>query len=192
MGAAGVGVVVLVSVETLALVLHHSRATGTDKLVLLGIANHSGDGGAWPSVATLARYANVTERNVRKALDRLTRAGEVVIHQQQGGTATMRDHERPNRYDVMVSCPPGCDRTASHRVRDLPDAPAGLWIEGVSPATAEPSIEPSSNPLAVATDSYDRARDVAPPCSTCSLAADECRRREATSGHVYNPRGGRA
>jgi len=156
------------SVEAMALVLHHSKATGTDKVILLGIANHMGDGGAWPSVATLARYANVTERNVQKSLGRLVRLGELAIDRQAGGTSKTRDHERPNRYDVLVACPWTCDRTMNHRPRPLPKAQADLWTNPpspatppvtddtpspvtddtppVSPATPEPSREPSMNP----------------------------------------------
>jgi hypothetical protein len=108
------------SVEAMALVLHHSRAKGTAKLVLLGIANHQGDGGAWPHVATLARYANVTERAVQDAIAKLVKAGELAVHAQAGGPRYMPDHERPNRYDVLVSCPITCDRTTNLRNRSYP------------------------------------------------------------------------
>jgi hypothetical protein len=103
------------SVEQLAAVLHHSAATGTDKLVLVGIANHAGDGGAWPTVRTLARYANVSPRQVQKALGRLIASGELTRHVQAGGSAGWDDYTRPNRYDVHVACPDWCDRTAHHR-----------------------------------------------------------------------------
>ena len=42
------------SIELMSLVLHHSVAQPTHKLILLGIANHQGDGGAWPSIETLS------------------------------------------------------------------------------------------------------------------------------------------
>jgi len=147
----------------MALVLHHSRAKGTDKLVLLGIANHAGDGGAWPAVETLARYANVDERTVRRTLAKLVQLGELAVHTQAGGTHTTRPGYRPNRYDVLIACPATCDRTANHRTKPLPTSPADLWITGLTPtsplvsggtpasggggtpASAEPSIEPSTN-----------------------------------------------
>ena len=103
------------SVEHLAVVLHHSKAKGTAKLVLLGIADHQGDGGSWPSVSRLATYANVTERNVQKALSWLVSAGEVTIEVQAGGDHRIEDHQRPNRYEVLVTCPQHCDRTPQHR-----------------------------------------------------------------------------
>lgn len=104
------------SVEAMAAVLHHSKATGTAKLVLLGIANHDGDGGAWPTVATLAKYANTSERGTQKAIARLVELGELRVDRQQGGTADYVDALRPNRYHVLVRCPTGCDGTTRHQV----------------------------------------------------------------------------
>lgn len=194
------------SVEALSIVLHHSRATGTAKLVLLGIANHAGDGGAWPSVATLARYANVHERNIQRAIDQLVALGELARHVQDGGLSHMKDHHRPNRYEVLVTCPATCDRTSSHRIRPLPTAQADLWTAGValappggagatrgvadsSPggvalAPPEPSYEPPTNLVPTAS----RTVTTGGTCSVCSLSAEECMRREATSGHGYTPR----
>lgn len=211
------------SVEHLAAALHHSRAKGTAKLVLLGIANHAGDGGAWPSVATLARYANVTTRNVTKALASLQSLGEIRIHYQAGGLADMADHRRPNRYDVLVSCPPWCDKTPNHRdTRPSAGPQATLWINppsqstppvgidtpplshatGVplSESTPKPSVEPSDNANASGPAlTTDRARVTNPEflaatsgpprvCDQCTLTEHECRRRAATSGHVFQPR----
>lgn len=183
------------SVETLAIVLHHSKAKSTDKLVLIGIANHAGDGGAWPSIATLARYANVSERTVQRAVDALARLGELHVERQAGGTPGMKDWQRPNRYDVTLSCPPGCDRSVSHRVKPLASAPAQLWIEGVTPVSPgdthvtggvtptspggvtptspEPSIEPTSNHNDPAASTTDHAHAIVPGwCDECGLTFD--------------------
>lgn len=105
------------SVESLAIAMHHSKAKGTTKLVLLGIANHDGDGGAWPSVATLARYANCKARQVQYAIDTLIKLGEIRRDLQGGGDNRMQDHLRPNRYHFILRCPPNCDRTKQHRTR---------------------------------------------------------------------------
>lgn len=100
----------------MAMVLHHSKAGGSEKLVLLGIANHDGDGGAWPSVATLARYANVEPRAVKKLITKLVERGEITKEMQGGGTRAMPDYTRPNLYHIKVVCPPECDRSAQHRI----------------------------------------------------------------------------
>lgn len=99
----------------MAAVLHHSQATGTAKLVLLGIANHHSDNGAWPTLATLATYANVSVRQVQRDLARLETLGELYREVQAGGTHDQPDRYRPNRYYVMVGCPPSCDRSFNHR-----------------------------------------------------------------------------
>ena len=104
------------SIESMTIALHHSRAVGTPKVVLLGIANHDGDGGSWPSIATLTKYAGVSRGNVQKAIVRLEELGEIRRYVQDGGTASMLDHLRPNRYEVTLRCPPGCDRSRSHNV----------------------------------------------------------------------------
>ena len=104
--------------EAMAIALHHSRSSGTTKLVLLGIANHDGDGGAWPSLATLATYAGgVSERTVSRAISELVELGEVSVERNAGGLRNCRDDRRPNLYHFLLSCPPECDGSKNHRVR---------------------------------------------------------------------------
>lgn len=187
------------SVESLAGVLHHSRAKGTAKLVLVGIANHDGDGGAWPTIATLAKYANVTERNVQKSIDKLVSLGELAVHLQAGGTLDASDHTRPNRYDVLVSCPPWCDRTTQHRdtrqsrqshlrgvASDTPPV-SRTTPPPVSPATPKPSIPTKLTPVPDSTT--DRARSCA-VCSAPSRTTCEDRQRKLASDdrHSYAAR----
>lgn len=148
------------SVESMAIALHHSRATGSARLVLIGIANHDGDGGAWPSIATLAKYAAITPRNVQKAIQHLERLGEIRRHVGAGGTHLTADHMRPNLYQFILRCPVSCDRSSRHRVQgetapvvlfDPPSqATGGVGSDGgtpvatdrggVSQATPEPSL----------------------------------------------------
>ena len=106
------------SVESIAIALNHSRSRGAAKLVLIGIANHDGDGGAWPSVATLARYAGVIPRNAQKAIDHLESLGEISRLRGQGGNHLTAEHMRPNLYRFLLRCPSDCDRTSQHRTRN--------------------------------------------------------------------------
>jgi hypothetical protein len=196
-----------VSIEAMAVVLHHSRARGTDKLILLGIANHSGDGGAWPTIETLARYANVEERSVQRGLNALVKLGELVVHPQSGGNSGTRPDRRPNRYDVIVACPATCDHTMNHRHIPLPTAPADLWITGVTPASPRDNGVTPTSPgrgdahvtLTVPKEPTTQvgrdltvpgaARDITMPnCSVCSRTHDECLRRQHVSGHTYAPK----
>lgn len=136
----------------MAIALHHSRATGTAKLVLIGIANHEGDGGAWPSVATLAKYANVTVRNVQTALAKLEELGEIRRFIQQGGDWRTQNAQRPNRYEVTLTCPPECDRTTAHRCAGqatptgVSEATPGVGgdTRGVSESTPKPPVNPTT------------------------------------------------
>lgn len=192
------------SVEAIALVLHHSRARGTAKLVLIGIANHDGDGGAWPSIATLSKYAGCSDRAVQRALRELIGLREVAVHRQAGGPREMRDTARPNRYDVLVQCPPTCDRTRHHKVTEPSPQPVQtLWTDGVTPASPgdtsvtggvtpaspggvtpaspEPSIEHDPEAAVVERVTTERAR----PCPTCGASgAEEC----ATASGRDHPR----
>jgi hypothetical protein len=127
--------------------LHHSRATATAKVVLLGIANHDGDGGAWPSIDTLARYANVTRRNVQKAIETLVRLREIEVVLQGGGPSSIADSHRPNLYRVILECPSTCDRSKNHRHRSA--ARLNLFEGGVSNPT--PGVESDASGVSVAT-----------------------------------------
>jgi hypothetical protein len=96
------------SIEAVSLVLNQSKATGRAKLVLLGIANHLGDQGAWPSIATLARYANASERSVKRDLQELVELGELKIELQNAPT---KQQYKTNLYWITI--PAGVTTEAS-------------------------------------------------------------------------------
>jgi len=141
------------SVEKIAAVLHHAPIGGTAKLLLIGIANHEGDGGAWPAIATLARYAGVNERNARKMMQKLVETGLIDTITRDGRTSV---------YRTLIECPANCDRSTNHRMtpvasdtpvfRDPPTPVAGDRGTPVAsdPRTViEPSLEPSLKTLSV-------------------------------------------
>jgi hypothetical protein len=88
------------SIEVMTTVLNHSKATGRAKLVLLGIANHQGDQGAWPSIETLARYANASQRSIMRDIQELEEMGELIVER---NAAPIRAQYRPNLYWVNVA-----------------------------------------------------------------------------------------
>jgi hypothetical protein len=102
----------------MSIALHHSRAKGAAKLVLLGIANHDGDGGAWPSIKTLAKYAAVTDRQVQKILKDLEELGEIRRHLNEGGDRRTSEYERPNLYEFLLACPEDCKGDKNHTSLD--------------------------------------------------------------------------
>ena len=143
------------SIESMSAALHHSKATGAARLVLIGIANHDGDGGAFPAMATLAKYANINLRNARLAVRRLEELGEIRTLTNGGALPGRPTIYQPNRYEVLIRCPYFCDGTKNHRdnrqallsevAGDLSSetsAVAECMPEG-SPATSKPSFNPS-------------------------------------------------
>lgn len=90
-------------------VLYHAKVGGSAKLILLGIANHEGDGGAYPAVDTLARYANIDRRQTQRILRNLENQGLLISTMRKGSS---------NLYRVAVQCPENCDRTTNHRLID--------------------------------------------------------------------------
>jgi hypothetical protein len=133
------------SAEAVTVVLHHSQSEGTAKLVLWGIANHHSDQGAWPSIATLAKYANIKERRVQQIIRELASSGEIAI-EEQGGFG--QQQYKTNRYLILLTCPADCDGTLQHRtgvqsvtVRGAISDHQGCNLEssGVQPTAPEPN-----------------------------------------------------
>jgi hypothetical protein len=114
----------------------------------------------------------------------------------------MQDWRRPNRYNVLLSCPTTCDRTVQHRELAPFTTQADLWIEGatptspgdahvtggvtptspggVTPTSPEPSLEPTMNK-----GLESNARRT---CDVCSLSEVGCKARP-NSGHSFTPKG---
>ncbi len=81
----------------------HSESRGTTRLVLLAIADHDGDGGAWPAMATIARKANCSPRRAQECVRELVKMGELRVHERGGGTLQTPSWERPNRYEITIT-----------------------------------------------------------------------------------------
>lgn len=155
------------SIESMAMALHHSAAKSTDLLILLGIANHDGDGGSWPAIATLAKYARCSERRVTQGIQTLEIMGEITVARNAGGTHTTRNSYRTNHYTILLRCPSDCDGTTQHRPRGEQTSPGvkesapGVNTPsppGVKPASPESSLEPYTQPSISADDA-----DAPPP-----------------------------
>lgn len=99
-------------------VLHHSQAVGTSQVVLMGIAYHMGkDGlnGCWPSQSTLAEYANVSVRQVQRAIDNLVKLGELEV--ETHGAWKKGSAAQTNVYYLANLCPDTCDGSLNHKNR---------------------------------------------------------------------------
>jgi len=87
------------SITVMNAVWQHSKADGRARLVLLAIADHQGEIGAWPSLATLAKMVNASERSIQRDIQHLQDIGELEIHYQQ---APSRSHYKTNLYWVTL------------------------------------------------------------------------------------------
>jgi len=87
------------AIEVMNAVWKHSKATGRTKLVLLAIADHQGEQGAWPSLATLARMAGASERSVMRDIEELKEIGELEV--KQYGSPT-KGRNKTNLYFVKL------------------------------------------------------------------------------------------
>ncbi|NBU22794.1 MAG: helix-turn-helix domain-containing protein [Actinobacteria bacterium] len=142
------------SAEAVTVVLHHSKSEGTAKLVLWGIANHHSDAGSWPSIATLAKYAAVSERRVQQILRELVQLGEIAI-EEQGGLG--QGQYKTNRFHILISCPADCDGSLNHKTGVKSGAVRGeiYGQSGVKPVSPEPNIE-----LNIEIESVKRTREL--------------------------------
>ena len=95
------------SIAALTLALYHSKATYSNRLVLIAIANFEGEHGAFPSIETIGRLAgNLNRRTVQRSIDSLIELGELEEVRRDGIT---------NLYRVTIACPEECDGTSYHR-----------------------------------------------------------------------------
>lgn len=93
------------SVKVMSWVMESSRAAGSDRLVLLAIADCADDEGrnAWPSIPTIAAKARVSTRTVHRSIESLLELGE--LRRIRGG-GRMGRGGCSNAYEVVTDCHP--------------------------------------------------------------------------------------
>ena len=118
-------------------VWQHSKADGRARLVLLAIADHQGEIGAWPSIATLARMVNSSERSVQRDIQHLQNIGELVVEVQNAPT---RNQYKSNLY--WVNLPGVTDLIAgvTNATSGVTDSASGVTAGGVQ-TLIEPLLE---------------------------------------------------
>lgn len=153
------------SVQAMGWVFDHSPTKGSDRLVLLSIANHAGKapGGsgaweAWPGVELMRQEAGLDRsRTVQDALARLVAAGALEREVNGAPDERIRGDHRPNLYRILLAHGVTCDDTRCGWCRVTPDAGRGdaPSADGVTDgdatgcreASPEPSVEPSPEPV---------------------------------------------
>jgi hypothetical protein len=93
-----------VSVKVIGWVWGHSRSRGSERLVLLAIADHCDHDGrnAYPRMAGLAQKTGLSERTVRRSIRALEALGELVVEMNTGGNGQARPDHRPNAFQVVL------------------------------------------------------------------------------------------
>ncbi len=81
------------------------RASGA---AALADASRDDGTGCWPSAATIARKANISDRTVRRVIARLEAEGQVVVHRGGGRTGST------NSYTVVTGDRDPQPRTECH------------------------------------------------------------------------------
>lgn len=168
------------SIETIAIALNHSKAKGTAKLVLIGIANHDGDGGAFPAMATLARYAGVDIKNARNAVRRLEELGEIRTFDHGGNLPDRPRNYQPNRYEVLVKCPEHCDGSKNHRDRRKP-----LLDEEISSGADARSVTFSSGDSGISARALTPDKPSLNQLTQLKKETYVIAREESAASHIY-------
>ena len=118
------------SIQVMQAVWQHSKADGRARLVLLAIADHQGEIGAWPSIATLAKMVNSSERSVQRDIQYLQDLGELTVEVQNAPT---RHQYKSNLYWVNL---PGVTNAPS----GVTESQSGVTAGGVQ-TLKEPLLE---------------------------------------------------
>ncbi len=87
------------SIQIMNAVWRESRSKGRARLVLLSIADHQGELGAWPSIETLAKMVNSSPRSVQRDIQDLIELGELVV---EFRSAPTYGPYKANRYFVNL------------------------------------------------------------------------------------------
>lgn len=120
------------SIEIMNAVWKHSKAEGRARLVLLAIADHQGEIGAWPSLERLAEMVNASVRSVQRDIAILEAMGELRVERQNAPTSTQY---KSNLYWVTVA-------GVTAGVTDTPSGVTNAPIRGDSSWHTNPYKEP--------------------------------------------------
>lgn len=107
------------SIDAIKAVFERSISSGSDRVMLLAIAEHLNDKGlCWPSMERLARMCNTSTRQAIRLVENLRQIGELEVQRSAGPGGA-------NLYRIALSTP---DKHVTPDIRVTPDA-------GVTPDT---------------------------------------------------------
>lgn len=131
------------SIEVMNSVWKYSKADGRARLVLLAIADHQGELGAWPSLERLAEMVNASTRSVQRDIQILEALGELRVERQNAPTG---NQYKSNLYWVTLAGVTNATENASG-VTNAPSGVTNATLRGDSSCRTNPYIEPLIEPL---------------------------------------------
>jgi hypothetical protein len=137
------------SIEAFRLAWQTDLPHGSDKLVLLALADYASDKGeAWPSNSTIGTKCSRSEQTVRDALRRLAEAGHVTRIDRAGQTSIYRIHPivTPPNIQGGSENHKGSEYHNPHPSQDLGGTPPKTQGGPLPISRPKPSIEPPMNP----------------------------------------------
>lgn len=115
-------------------VWRESRSEGRARLVLLAIADHQGEIGAWPSIERLSKMVNASARSVQRDIQVLEALGELKVERRQAPT---NGQYKANLYWVIL---PGVTAEVTNATPEVTNTPSGVTAGGVL-TLIEPLLE---------------------------------------------------
>lgn len=106
------------SIEIMNAVWRESKSDGRARLVLLAIADHQGEIGAWPSIRRLANMVNASERSVQRDIQHLQKIGELRVETRNAPTG---GQYKANRYWVTLPSVPEVTDSAPEVTNPTPE-----------------------------------------------------------------------
>lgn len=119
------------SIEAINYVWKKSDQKGSTLLLALAIADFCNDDWcAWPSVDTLAGKTRLSRRTVQYTIDVLVKAGELIVHENQGRNGTnLYQVVRKGVQSLHLCNPvsPNCTQSISNRHKDTEDQAKAVY-----------------------------------------------------------------
>jgi hypothetical protein len=144
------------SIEVSNAVWKHSKSVGRARLVLLAIADHQGEIGAWPSIKTLATMVNASERSVQRDITELVELGELSVEVQNAPT---NRQYKSNLYWVTLPGVTELQSGVTDSVSGVTEFASGVTTGGALTIT-KPLLEPLLKSSRLPEDWQPRKEDV--------------------------------
>jgi X-X-X-Leu-X-X-Gly heptad repeat protein len=144
------------SIEIKNAVWKNSKSDGRARLVLLAIADHQGEIGAWPSIKTLARMVNTSERSIQRDISELVALGELSVEVQNAPT---NRQYKSNLYWVTLPGVTEMSAGVTDLASGVTDLDSGVTAGGALTIT-KPLLKPLLNSYRLPEDWQPKENDI--------------------------------